>query len=97
MKEMHHKQKSSKFYYIVGVIIVLISLCIIITSITLPVALKEEFSANSWAGWVCLVTAAIGLLFFLLGYFFLKKGNYVRLNKHLEKQNKEFLEKNKKD
>ncbi len=55
----------------------------------LPSMMKEQFDTNQYLGWICLVLVVVGLLISFLGIFLLKKGNFVRLNKHLDGDKKE--------
>lgn len=85
---MEKKKKSSLFYYIIGIIIASLGLIIVVLFLTLPLALKDNF--KDIFGWICLILVIVGLIIFFIGYFFLKKANYIRLNEKLKKQeNKE--------
>jgi len=63
--------------FIIGGILVVISLVIIIVFLTLPTALKDL--NLDYIGWVSLIFVVVGVILFFVGMFFLKKGNYLRL------------------
>ncbi len=84
---MKKNGKSSLFYYIIGSIICALGLIIVVLFLTLPLAMKDSF--EDYFGWICLVLVILGLIVFFIGYFFLKKGNYIRLNEKLKKEKEE--------
>lgn len=84
------KLKSYKFYYLFGIIFITLSILIIVVSITLPIALKEEFDKYNYLGWISLVFTVLGIILFFISIYFLKKGSYLKLNKSLYESKKEF-------
>lgn len=70
--------KSSKFYYIMGMIVVVFAAAIAIVGMTLPSAVPEYAQV---LGWVGLVVVVVAIVLFFFGIYLVKKGNFVKMNK----------------
>lgn len=78
------KKNGSLKYYIFGAIFVIIALVLIVLGITLPLINKEA----NYLGWIGLVLCCLGILLFFYGTYNLKKGNYLKLNKSQDEEEK---------
>lgn len=73
------KDNRIKTNYVVGTILIIISISLTMVGVTLPLINKTI----NYLGWIGLALTCIGILIFIYGYFLLKKANFLKLNKHL--------------
>ncbi|MFA6755985.1 MAG: hypothetical protein WCR97_05810 [Bacilli bacterium] len=79
------KNKNPNMYYIVGGIVLTISVAIMAIGITVPMVMTEP----SYIGWIGVAIVAVGVILFFYGIYLLKKGNFIKINKELLKQKEE--------
>ena len=99
---MNKKEKTSKPYYISGIILITISLIIFLFLITFSFLYPIEDISKSYYLFIIL---GLGIIIFVVAYILLKKANKLRLNEETEKtkemvkmlNEKEFMTKKKKE
>ncbi len=79
---MDKKEKTSKPYYISGIILITISLIIFLFLITFSFLYPIEDISKSYYLFIIL---GLGIIIFVVAYILLKKGNKLRLNEETEK------------
>lgn len=71
------KKKSYKFYYVIGTVVIFVSLFVFSLFITLPLAIKDM---REYLGWISLIVSVIAFLGIIYGIYLIKKGKFIKLN-----------------